>query len=209
MQRAAAQSHQLPPPRSFNVRVLVPCYKEDVQVVRRTLEAALAADLPLGARRSVYLCDDGGDDAKQALCRQLGKVQYVSGRARGESRCRGRAGRRHLCRGEPPVTPCAAPPAGETNGKSNNLNHCLQQVVYPSAHSRDGLDAPGQGASWHSIPASEVLVVFDADMACKPSFFTETLAVLVDPEVALCLTPQVRARGAARAGGPAAGCTVD
>lgn len=34
------------------------------------------------------------------------------------------------------------------------------------------------------------MVVFDADMVAKPNFFTKILEVMVDDDVALCLTPQ-------------------
>ena len=44
---------------AYVVRVLVPCYREELQIVARTVLAALAADLPAGCARTVYLCDDG------------------------------------------------------------------------------------------------------------------------------------------------------
>jgi hypothetical protein len=43
----------------FHVRVLVPCYKEDLAVIASTVQAALSADLPAMTRRTVYLLDDG------------------------------------------------------------------------------------------------------------------------------------------------------
>ena len=43
----------------YHVRVLVPCYKEDLEIVQRTVLAALDAELPAGCARTVYLCDDG------------------------------------------------------------------------------------------------------------------------------------------------------
>jgi cellulose synthase/poly-beta-1,6-N-acetylglucosamine synthase-like glycosyltransferase len=66
------------------------------------------------------------------------------------------------------------PPAGEINGKSNNLNNCLH-LLYPK-----GI----------TIPNSEVLVVLDADMVPTQNFFTKILEVMQDDNVALCLTPQ-------------------
>lgn len=60
--------------------------------------------------RTVYLCDDGKDPLKRKWCQRMGNgVQYVSGRTRGEK---------------------------EMNGKSANLNNCLEQI-YP-----DGLSIP-------------------------------------------------------------------
>jgi hypothetical protein len=72
--------------------------------------------------------------------------------------------------------------AGETNGKSNNLNHCLRNVIY-----KDHAPLTHGGPP---IPHSEVLVVFDADMVARPNFFTKILEVMLDDDVALCLTPQ-------------------
>ena len=43
----------------YHIRVLVPCYREDLEIVQRTVLAALDADLPAGCGRTVYLCDDG------------------------------------------------------------------------------------------------------------------------------------------------------
>ncbi len=44
---------------AYHVRVLVPCYREELEIVARTVLAALAADLPASCARTVYLCDDG------------------------------------------------------------------------------------------------------------------------------------------------------
>jgi cellulose synthase/poly-beta-1,6-N-acetylglucosamine synthase-like glycosyltransferase len=56
-------------------------------------------------------------------------------------------------------------PSGETNGKSNNLNHCLKNVIY-----KDYWPVNQNGPK---IPKHEVMVVFDADMVAKPNFFTK------------------------------------
>jgi cellulose synthase/poly-beta-1,6-N-acetylglucosamine synthase-like glycosyltransferase len=50
-------------------QVLVPCYKEGIEVVEATLRAVLMADLPHTTTRTVYLCDDGKDPQKEYLCR--------------------------------------------------------------------------------------------------------------------------------------------
>jgi cellulose synthase/poly-beta-1,6-N-acetylglucosamine synthase-like glycosyltransferase len=44
---------------AFHVRVLVPCYKESVDLVRLTVLGAVKAPLPRNTLRTVYLCDDG------------------------------------------------------------------------------------------------------------------------------------------------------
>ena len=49
----------------YHVRVLVPCYKEDIDILRRTLTAAHEAELPKGCQRTIYLCDDGKDPEKR------------------------------------------------------------------------------------------------------------------------------------------------
>jgi dihydropteroate synthase len=71
-------------PCSFHVRVMVPCYKEPVAVIRDTLTAALKASLPPGVKRTVYLCDDGKDKEKERLVDGLGPdVMYITGQGRG------------------------------------------------------------------------------------------------------------------------------
>jgi len=144
----------------FHVRVLIPCYKESTELVKLTVLGALKAPLPKNTLRTVYLCDDGKDPTKEEMVRELnlewGCLEYVSGRKRD--------------------------PNGETNGKSNNLNHCLKNVIY-----KDYYPMNPQGPK---IPKHEVMVVFDADMVAKPNFFTKILEVMVDDDISLCLTPQ-------------------
>lgn len=70
---------------------------------------------------------------------------------------------------------------GEINGKSGNLNNALCNIIYQEY--KDKLS---------DIPPTELVVVFDADMACKKEFFSKVLEVMCDMETALCLTPQVR-----------------
>ncbi|GBF97993.1 six-hairpin glycosidase [Raphidocelis subcapitata] len=131
---------------AFHVRVLVPCYKESVDLVRTTVLGAVKAPLPRNTLRTVYLCDDGKDPAKEAMIRELnaeyGCLEYVTGRKRD--------------------------PNGETNGKSNNLNFCLRNVIY-----KDYFPVNKDGPK---IPKHEVMVVFDADMVAKPNFFTKVRA---------------------------------
>ena len=88
----------------YHVRVLVPCYKESLDILRRTVMAAYDADLPEGCESTIYLLDDGKDSKKRKWVETLGPdVVYVSGRKR-----------------EP----------GEMNGKSGNLNNVCSQL-YP------------------------------------------------------------------------------
>ena len=49
----------------YHVRVLVPCYKEDLEILRRTVLAAHDAILPNGCQRTIYMCDDGKDPKKR------------------------------------------------------------------------------------------------------------------------------------------------
>ena len=43
----------------YHIRVCVPCYKESLEILRRTIMAAYDATLPTGCARTIYLCDDG------------------------------------------------------------------------------------------------------------------------------------------------------
>ena len=51
---------------NYHVRVLVPCYKEELEIIQKTVLAALDAPLPAGCARTIYLCDDGKDPEKRA-----------------------------------------------------------------------------------------------------------------------------------------------
>ncbi len=51
----------------YVLRVVVPCYKEPLDVVKATVQAAYDAPLPHGCTKYVYLCDDGKDPEKKAL----------------------------------------------------------------------------------------------------------------------------------------------
>lgn len=53
---------------SYHVRVLVPCYKEDLEIVAKTIQAAYNARLPDNCSRTIYLCDDGKDKRKRKWC---------------------------------------------------------------------------------------------------------------------------------------------
>lgn len=68
---------------------------------------------------------------------------------------------------------------GEINGKSGNLNNCLQAVVYADTLAPDSgpADAATGSCTALAIPLQEVVVVFDADMACKSHFFRHVSAV--------------------------------
>ena len=56
----------------YHVRVLVPCYQEPLSLVKRTIEAALDAELPKGVHRTIYLLDDGKDPKKRRWCSSMG-----------------------------------------------------------------------------------------------------------------------------------------
>ena len=68
-------------------------------------------------------------------------------------------------------------PPGEMNGKSGNLNNCLQQL-YPDEY---------------DIPLNEVACVFDADQTALREFFVKTLPLFdAGDDVGMVLSPQVR-----------------
>eukprot|EP00884_Botryococcus_braunii_P018967 jgi/Botrbrau1/5754/Bobra.0134s0026.2 len=133
----------------YHIRVLVPCYKESFEIVARTCTAAHDALLPYGCRVTVYLCDDGKDPLKRKWCLNQGpSYVYVSGRTR---------------------------KPGEMNGKSANLNNCLQQI-YPD-------DC--------SIPPTEIICVFDADQVANTDFYIKTLPLFdAGDDVGMVLSPQ-------------------
>lgn len=58
------QGKEAPFRRQYNVRVLIPCYKESLAIIQRTVLAAKRADRPPGTRMVIYICDDGNDEKK-------------------------------------------------------------------------------------------------------------------------------------------------
>eukprot|EP00879_Flechtneria_rotunda_P004438 GHRR01004689.1.p1 GENE.GHRR01004689.1~~GHRR01004689.1.p1 ORF type:complete len:1077 (+),score=332.23 GHRR01004689.1:2028-5258(+) len=68
---------------------------------------------------------------------------------------------------------------GEINGKSANVNNCLRNIIFPEYEGHPEL-----------IPLTELVVVFDADMAARRNFLLKILEVMWDDGCSLCLTPQ-------------------
>jgi len=97
---------------NYHVRVLIPCYKEPLDVITRTFLAAMYAAMPVNCKRTVYLLDDGKDPEKKEFVRSLNmpNAVYISGRKRAK---------------------------GEMNGKSCNINNAMRHI-YPG----DDLDIP-------------------------------------------------------------------
>lgn len=64
-----------------SIDVIIPCYKEEVHLVRLVVTAALAIDYP-SQLISVYLCDDGKDPQKMHMVRTLQRthsnVHYIT-----------------------------------------------------------------------------------------------------------------------------------
>jgi hypothetical protein len=52
----------------YHIRVLIPCYKESLEIVGKTIQAAYNAPLPATVMRTIYLCDDGRDPKKRKWC---------------------------------------------------------------------------------------------------------------------------------------------
>lgn len=60
-------SGRLPLARAFHVRVMLPCYRESLELIQATAYATIRAELPSGCFRSVYICDDGKDPGAPPL----------------------------------------------------------------------------------------------------------------------------------------------
>ena len=90
---------------NYHIRVVIPCYKEPLDVVTRTFLAAMYASMPINCKRTIYLLDDGKDPEKKEFVRSLNvpNAVYISGRKRAK---------------------------GEMNGKSCNINNAMR-LIYP------------------------------------------------------------------------------
>ncbi len=78
LSRAGRAQAGTPPCPAYNIRVLIPCYTESLDIVATVVLAAADALLPGKCRRTVYLLDDGKDRAKAA---------WVAAQARRPVRC--------------------------------------------------------------------------------------------------------------------------
>lgn len=204
----------------FNLRVLIPCYKEKVDILRDTVMGALNAALPIGTQRTIYLCDDLPDPEKEEMMRQLnlqyGNCVYVTRKLRKhekEAKERAEAAEAAAAAATRANNPGAerdsAADTGcfpwwadketivkqkaqgkEINGKSNNLNNCLRKVIYSDFVDTYKARTAGNTGSGSLIPKNEVMVVLDADMVAEHDFFVRILEVMSDDDIALCLTPQ-------------------
>lgn len=66
----------------------------------------------------------------------------------------------------------------ETNAKSNNLNNCLQNVIYKEFVDTDGLcKDDDERRKAKQIASSEVIIVLDADMIPEYNFYRKILQV--------------------------------
>ena len=97
---------------NYHIRVLIPCYKEPLDVITRTFLASMYAAMPVNCKRTIYLLDDGKDPEKKEFVRSLNmpNAVYISGRKRAK---------------------------GEMNGKSCNINNAMR-LIYPG----DDLEIP-------------------------------------------------------------------
>ena len=93
------------PPSKYSVKVLVPCYKEALEIVQPTIIAALNMDYD-PQKLSVYLCDDGADPLKKAWVEEL-QISF------------------------PNVYYVARPKEFKGHAKAGNMNYTLQHVIYP------------------------------------------------------------------------------
>jgi len=89
----------------YHIRVVIPCYKEPLDVIAKTFMAAMYAAIPAGCRKTVYLLDDGRDIDKKCFVHSINSrsAVYISGRKRAK---------------------------GEMNGKSANINNAMK-LIYP------------------------------------------------------------------------------
>lgn len=92
----------------YVVYVLVPCYKEPLEVITKTIMSILSARSGFEMTDIlIYLCDDGNDPEKERYIKEdLGNeygVFYISGRVK---------------------------PRDQINGKSENINNALKNYIF-------------------------------------------------------------------------------
>jgi len=93
-------------PKGYVLRVLVPCYKEDLEIVRSTCIAALHISYKHVENIFVYLCDDGNDPAKRNWVAKMQQNDF------------------------PNLFYITRPKKFKGHGKAGNLNYTLRDVIY-------------------------------------------------------------------------------
>lgn len=158
--------------KPFSVRVVVPCYKEDIETLEETVECAIkAAKIAMDRGQAnavhIYLCDDAPEDHKE----EYNGESFLAVTLRQEL-----IDQLYKIHGIPVIRVRRDKGKGEANPKSANLNSCLRKIYGDDA-------AP---------PEMEVVAVFDADQAAHSHFFTSTLPWMdAGDDVAVVQSPQV------------------
>lgn len=158
--------------KPFSVRVVVPCYKEDIETLEETVECAIkAAKIAMDRGQAnavhIYLCDDAPKDHKEDYHGE----SFLAVTLRQEL-----IDQLYKIHGIPVIRVTREKGKGEANPKSANLNSCLRKIYGDDA-------AP---------PQMEVVAVFDADQAAHSHFFTSTLPWMdAGDDVAVVQSPQV------------------
>lgn len=91
--------------KPYTIRVVIPCYKEELSIVRETVMAAVKIKHAEGFLH-VYLCDDGEDPLKAGWVEKLRVSGY------------------------PNVHYVTRPGKFKGHGKAGNINHCLARIIY-------------------------------------------------------------------------------
>jgi cellulose synthase/poly-beta-1,6-N-acetylglucosamine synthase-like glycosyltransferase len=188
---AAAKGQAATTEVGYHVRVMIPCYKEPLEVVSKTMMAALYAAMPANCRRTGAppppLCAGRGrcfDPNPHAVCAMYLELNpcalslstapavYLLDDGRD-------ADKRQFVRslGLPNAVYVSGRKRskGEVNGKSANINNAARQIYPPGA----------------PVPLEEVMCVFDADQVPNADFFSKMVPLLDGGrDVGMVLSPQ-------------------
>lgn len=100
-------------PNGYIIRCLVPCYREDLEIVKSTCLAALHMDYKYrGTNLFVYILDDGQDSEKKSWVEKM-QVEEEFGKR---------------------IFYISRPERFRGHGKSGNLNYALREVIFRHAY---------------------------------------------------------------------------
>lgn len=146
------------------IRVLVPCYKEGLDILKPTVTGALTAPVPEGYTKHVYMLDDGRDEEKRKWVESLEQAGALA---------------HYRIRPKKP---------NQVNGKATNLNYTLRYFYGPPDTEEQVFEeGERERNGWHN-PNEELIAIFDADQICGHDFFMRALSAMGD--CSLLLTPQ-------------------
>ena len=190
-QRARLKALGITPERWPRVDVMVPCFKEPLEVIERTLRAAMAIDWPPN-KLTVLLLDDGGSREAQHMVARLAKEFGATDHQQQQNQQQQQNENQQPSPPPPPTTTTTTTTTTATGPPTLRYIARLRKPHEPHHAKAGNLNH----ALFEGATAGDYVLVLDCDMVPKPDilqaimphFFNEHRAL--DDSVAMVQSPQ-------------------